>query len=276
MVQSSSGSTSGVVKDGGTPALHCPMLNSINYTDAIDPGSQDAKQNSLAVALLFQAIPEDQVMQVGNMAIAKEMWAALKTRHMGADRVREAALQTLTQELDNMRMKETETIDEYSNRLSGVASRSASLGEVVDEMKLVKKFLTSLPRRYIHIVASIEQTVNLKEVGYEEVVGRLKAYEKRIDNEELHADGRLMFGRFDSYNNRKGDNVRGRGRGSYGNRGRGRGRSGSQDRERVNNEAGSSSGITKPKKDRSKVQCYRCDQLGHFASACLDRKPPKQ
>ncbi|XP_076942472.1 uncharacterized protein LOC143612349 [Bidens hawaiensis] len=273
MVQSSSGSTSGAVKDGGTPALHCPMLNSINYTvwamkmraifnvygvwDAIDPGSQDAKQNSLAVALLFQAIPEDQVMQVRNMATDKELWAALKTRHMGTDRVREARLQTLTQELDNMRMKETETIDEYSNRLSGVASRSASLSEVVDETKLVKKFLTSLPRRYIHIVASIKQTVKLKEVGYEDVVGRLKAYDERIGNEELHEDGRLMFGRSDSYNNRKGDNVLGRG--SYGNRGRGRGRSGSQDQERVNNEAGSSSGTAKPKKDRSKVQCYRCD-----------------
>ncbi|XP_076889135.1 uncharacterized protein LOC143539816 [Bidens hawaiensis] len=230
MVQSSSGSISGVTKDGGTQALHCPMLNSINYIvwamkmraifnvhgvwDAIDYGSQDAKQNSLAVALLFQAILEDQVMQVGIMAAAKEMWAALKTRHMGVDRVREARLQTLTQELDNMRMKETETIDEYSNRLSGVASRSASLGEVVDETKLVKKFLTSLPRRYIHIVASIEQTVNLKDVGYEDVVGRLKAYEERIGNEELHAGERLMFGRSDSYNNRNSDNVRGRGRGS--------------------------------------------------------------
>ncbi|XP_076948641.1 uncharacterized protein LOC143620978 [Bidens hawaiensis] len=179
------------------------------------------------------------------MTTAKEMWAKLKTRHMGADRVREARLQTLTQELDNMRMKETENIDEYSNRLFGIASRSASL-------------------------------VNLKEVGYEDVVGRLKACEERIGNEELHADGRLMFGRSDSYNNRKGDNVWGRGRGSYGNRGRGRGRLGSQDRERANNEAGSSSGTFKPKKDRSNVQCYRCGQLGHFTSMCPDRKPPKQ
>ncbi|XP_076881489.1 uncharacterized protein LOC143529616 [Bidens hawaiensis] len=110
------------------------------------------------------------------MATAKEMWVALKIRHMGADRVRDARLQTLIQELDNLRMKETETNGEYSNMLSGIASRSASLGEIVDETKLVKKFLTSLPRRYIQF-ALIEQTVNLKEVGYEDVVGRMKAYE---------------------------------------------------------------------------------------------------
>ncbi|XP_076911995.1 uncharacterized protein LOC143570146 [Bidens hawaiensis] len=147
---------------------------------------------------------------------------------MGADVVREARLQTLTQELDNMKVNKTETIDEYSNRLSGIASRYASLGEVVYEMRLVKKFLTSLPRRS------------------------------------------------DSYDNRKGDNVRGRGRGSYGNRSRGCGRSGSQDRERVHNEAASSSRTIKLKKDWSKLQCYRWSQIGHFTSMCPDRKPPKQ
>ncbi|XP_076914899.1 uncharacterized protein LOC143574060 [Bidens hawaiensis] len=113
--------------------------------DAIGPGSQDVKHNSLAAAILFQDIPEDQVMQVRNMATAKEIWAELRTFHIGDDRVREARLQTLTQELDNMKLKEMETIDEYSNRLSGIASRSSSLGEVVDETKLVKTFLTSLP-----------------------------------------------------------------------------------------------------------------------------------
>lgn len=66
---------------------------------------------------------------------------------MGADRVREARLQTLADEFGRIKMKETDTIDEFSGKLAEISSKSASLGEVIDEPKLVKKFLISLPKK---------------------------------------------------------------------------------------------------------------------------------
>nr|GEY59719.1 hypothetical protein [Tanacetum cinerariifolium] len=44
--------------------------------------------------------------------------------------------------------------------------------------KLVKKFLTSLPRRFVHIIEALEQVLDLKTTVFEDVVGRLKAYKK--------------------------------------------------------------------------------------------------
>ncbi|GJX95601.1 uncharacterized mitochondrial protein-like protein [Tanacetum coccineum] len=63
------------------------------------------------------------------------------------------------------------TIDEYAAKLSGIASKSAMLGEVMSEHKLVKKFLTSLPRHFVHIVAVLEQVLDIKTTGFEDVVG---------------------------------------------------------------------------------------------------------
>ena len=43
----------------------------------------------------------------------------------------------------------------------------------------------SLPRnKYIHIVASLEQVLDLNTTSFEDIVGRLKAYEERIAEDE--------------------------------------------------------------------------------------------
>ncbi|XP_076926190.1 uncharacterized protein LOC143589253 [Bidens hawaiensis] len=185
------------------------------------------------------------------MRTAKEMWEALKTRHLGSERVKETKLQTLTSEFDGLKMKETGTIDEYAATLSSYSSKAATLGEIFSEEKMVKKFLTSLSRRFIHIVASLEQVLDLKTVGFDDVVGRLKAYEERIKEDNLQTESiqsRLMFTKSEPIS---------RGRGSYASRGRGRGRDDKKGK-----------GM---KRDLSHIKCYRCDEYGHFFSRCPDR-----
>ncbi|GJY94605.1 uncharacterized mitochondrial protein-like protein [Tanacetum coccineum] len=151
------------------------------------------------------------------------MWVAIKTFNLGADRVKEVRLQTLITEFENMKMLDNGTIDEYAAKLSGIASKSATLGEVMSEHKLVKKFLTSLPRRFIHIVATLEQVLDLKTTGFKDVVGCLKAYEERVKEEDKANDPQenFLYART-KYSNGNNDSSEGRGRGSY-SRGRGRG-----------------------------------------------------
>ncbi|KAJ0616869.1 hypothetical protein HanIR_Chr02g0095271 [Helianthus annuus] len=46
----------------------------------IDPGTIiDAHKDSIAIALLFQGLPEELVLQIGNNDSAKEMWEAVKS-----------------------------------------------------------------------------------------------------------------------------------------------------------------------------------------------------
>ncbi|XP_076940121.1 uncharacterized protein LOC143609178 [Bidens hawaiensis] len=215
-------------------------------------------------------------MQVGNLNSAKEIWNAIKTRNLGADRVKEARLQTLMNEFDAMRMKETETIDVFVAKLSCTASKAATLEEMIEETKMVKKFLSSLPRsKFIKIVASLEQTLDLKTVGFEDVVGRLKAYEERIREEDMHSgnQGKLMFQRSESSSSRYNDRESTRGgRGRGGGRERG-GRRSSKNRGHQENAMNWENREHKGKaQDLSKVQCYRCDEFGHFVHKCPNRK----
>lgn len=269
-------------KEEGSSSIRCPMLTATNYTvwairmknvlkihkvwEVVEEETLEGEKNDMAMGLLFQSIPEVLVLQVGELKSAKKVWEAIKTRHVGAERVKEARLQTLMSEFDRLKMSETDKIDDFGGKLAEIASKSAALGVSMEEPKLVKKFLSSLPRRkYIHIVASLEQVLDLNKTSFEDIMGRLKAYEERISEEEEPTDdqAKLMYSNDDSkesqatqyrdgYKDQRDYNRdnRSRGRGGRSNyRGRGRGRG----------------------RDTSRIMCYRCDKQGHYASDCPDR-----
>ena len=109
-------------------------------------------------------------------------------------------------------------------------------------------------------MAALEQVLDLKTTGFEDIVGRLKAYEERVTDQEESPDdqNKLMFANNEQSSNRDYNNeYRGRGRGGrspY--RGRGRGRY---------------YGNYTEVRDASKITCFRCDKVGHFVAQCPDR-----
>lgn len=50
----------------------------------IEEETDDDEKNNRALALLFQAIPEALILQVGEMDTTKKVWDAIKTKHVGA------------------------------------------------------------------------------------------------------------------------------------------------------------------------------------------------
>nr|GEU97365.1 hypothetical protein [Tanacetum cinerariifolium] len=277
--------------------------------DVVDPGSDDAKKNNIVKGLLFQSIPEDLVMQIGNLKNGKEMWEAIKTRNLGDDRVKEARLQTLITEFKNLKMLDNDSIDAYAAKLSGIAFKSATLGEVMSELKLVKENqekdkIGSKPgknRKRGESEKSQKQLQSVEEVKLKktrkegpemqshtsfmkerrDVVERLKAYEERVKEEDKANDPRdnFLYARIE-YSNGNDDSSGGRGRGSYSRgcgrgRGQGRGRGNSQNQGQrdssQNHEDNEQKRKQHEKRDLSYIQCYRCDQYGHFVSKCPER-----
>ena len=114
---------------GGAP--NWPMLTKTNYTawaikveaildaqglwEAVAPAADaevDARKNKTARAQLLQALPEDILMQVSTKKTAKEVWESLKTRFVGANRVKTARLATLKGDFDKLCMVDGDALDD--------------------------------------------------------------------------------------------------------------------------------------------------------------------
>ena len=127
----------------------------------------------------MQCLPDDLLMQVAAKKTGKEVWDSLKARFVGEESVKKARLQTLKGEFDALYMKEDESVDSYSGKLSRMAVRNGNLGGSLDDTTLVKKLFDTVPERFINVVAGIEQICNLSTLTFADAVGRLKTFEER-------------------------------------------------------------------------------------------------
>lgn len=127
-------------KDGSV-GLNYPMLTKSNYTawslkmkvymqahgiwEAVETtntkGTLEDKTDKMALAAIYQGIPEDILLSVADKTTAKE---AVKTMCLGADRVKKARIQTLKAEFEFLSMKDTELIDEFCMKLNGIVTNS--------------------------------------------------------------------------------------------------------------------------------------------------------
>ena len=289
---------------GGAP-FQCPMLTSTNYTtwaikmeaimdphglwESIEPQAGvdvDEKKNKSARAFIFQAVPEDVLLQVANKKKASEIWESLKLRYLGADRVQKARLHTLKSDFEALRMKEEDSIDDFAGRLSGMVSKYSSLGATLEDSVLVRKLLDSVPDKYLQLVASIEQYSDIDKMPFEEAIGRLKAYEDRLRLQKINttSEAGLLLSRTEGQASQKASggstSTGGRGRGSFqhdrGGRSGGRGRGSSRGRGSGRGRGGrgsfwtprDSSNSHQRFRDKKHIKCFNCDQYGHYALEC--------
>nr|GFA51716.1 zinc finger, CCHC-type [Tanacetum cinerariifolium] len=103
---------------------------------------------------------------------------------MREERVQQARLQTLKSDFEMLHMKEDETIDTLTTKLTTLVNKAASLGYTMKDEELIRKLLNAVPDRYLQIVASIEQYSDLDEMTltYEEKIKYKKG--KQVDNQE--------------------------------------------------------------------------------------------
>nr|GEV28857.1 ARF guanine-nucleotide exchange factor GNOM-like [Tanacetum cinerariifolium] len=178
--------------------LRSSTSSSERYGEAVEPtaGTEvDQKKNNTTVAMLYQALSENMILQIANLTSAKDIWDTLKVRHIGVDRVKEARLQTLESGFESLKMDANDSLDVYAGKISEIASQASSLGHTLDDKRLIRKLLGSVPEKFIQIVAAIEQFADLNTMPFQEAVGRLKASEERTKKQTKEEDmsSRLLF-----------------------------------------------------------------------------------
>jgi hypothetical protein len=157
------------------------MLQGRHLWDAINVGTGEFTDDRNALEALCKAVPPELQGVLTNKATTKEAWDALKTRHLSVDRVRKAKAQTLREEFDVITFKEGESVDDFSCRPTKITDQLAILGDVYEEETIVRTFLHALPECFHQIAVAIETLLDLEEVSLDELLGRLKATEERMD-----------------------------------------------------------------------------------------------
>ena len=99
------------------------------------------------MAMMYQGIPEDVLLPVGEKKMAKEVLDAIKTLCQGSDRVKKARVQTLKSELEVLAMKDNELVDDFYMRINGLVTHIRALGEEMGESYLAKKLLRAVPSK---------------------------------------------------------------------------------------------------------------------------------
>nr|GFB45963.1 zinc finger, CCHC-type [Tanacetum cinerariifolium] len=174
------------VRELGNVSLQCPKLTETNYTTwalmmetilkaygiwetivAKDGATTNEKKENTSKAIIFQTLPQDILMQVAQYSTAKEV-----------------RLQTLRSELETLRIKPNEKVSDFGGKLSSIMAKFKGLGETLEDKVLVRKLLNSAPKKFLPIVATIEQYQDLDEMSFKEAIGRLTAYEERIKSQD--------------------------------------------------------------------------------------------
>ncbi|XP_074369120.1 uncharacterized protein LOC141709733 [Apium graveolens] len=277
------------VKDGMI-GLSYPMLNRGNYTvwsikmkvylqaqgvwHAVEAEStmpDEEKTDKMAMAAIYQSIPEDILLSVAEKKTANETWVAVKTTCLGADKVKKARVQTLKAEFESLSMKETEVIEDFCMKLNSLVTNIRALGEEIQEAYIMKKLLRAVPGKFLQIASTIEQFGDLETMTVEETVGPLKAHEERLRGQSDTSGGQLLL-TAEEWSKKEIDETKllltreewlkrsgnGGTQGSTSSRGR-NGRD-----------------FTRGTCDKSKVRCFSCLGYGHYTAECKKIKRERE
>ncbi|XP_024195860.1 uncharacterized protein LOC112199025 [Rosa chinensis] len=200
---------------------------------------------------LYTALSKKEGKHIGTCKTAKKAWDLLQMTYEGNKRVR---AQKLTLEFENMFMREDESIDDFHSRLINVTNECESLGDPIDEHRIVKKFLRSLPASVLSKQTAIEEVQDLETYSLDELLGNLQTFEMKIKLVKKKKENDLEFTSKDFALLSKHYKKFLRAGNSF---------------QEVKNSLGSSS---RKNSFSRNPKCFECHGFGHLAIDCGNRK----
>ena len=110
---------------------------------------------------------------------ANEIWDFLKKEYEGNERVKGMQVLNLIREFEMQRMKESETIKDYSDRLLDIVNKVRLLGTDFSNSRIVQKILVTVPEKFEATISSIENSKDVSSITLAELLNALQAQEQR-------------------------------------------------------------------------------------------------
>ncbi|OMO51183.1 Integrase, catalytic core [Corchorus capsularis] len=110
----------------------------------------------------------------------KEAWDMLKAEFEGSNKVRRLQVTNLRRQFENLKMKDDETVRQYSERIMTIINKMRLLGSAdISQERIVMKLVDTLPAKYEAKLSSLEDTRDMSTVSLSEIVNALQAFEQR-------------------------------------------------------------------------------------------------
>ncbi|XP_016556441.2 uncharacterized protein LOC107855956 [Capsicum annuum] len=135
-------------------------------------------RKSKEMACLFTAISSNILTRIMSLQSAKEAWDYLKTEYEEDERIRGMQVMNLVREFKMQRMKESETIKEYSDRFLNLANRIRLLGSTSNDPGIVEKILVTVPEKFEATITALENTKDLSKITLAVLLSAFQAQEQ--------------------------------------------------------------------------------------------------
>ena len=119
---------------------------------------------------------------------AHQAWNLLALAYKETDRVKTVRLQTLRLQFESLKMKESETVDQFMTRVSGIVAQFQTYGEPLEQKIIVQKILRCLTKKFAMVVTAIEEAKDLSKFTLEELTGSLLPHEFAIHSRSIIID----------------------------------------------------------------------------------------
>ena len=101
----------------------------------------------------------------------------METTYEGTKKVKDTKLQMLTTQFEELEMSEDESFDSFYSKLNEVVVSKFNLGEKMEDSKIVRKILRSLPESFRAKVTTIEESMDLDDIKVQELIRSFQTYE---------------------------------------------------------------------------------------------------
>ena len=132
-------------------------------------------RKSKARATLFAAVSSEIFVRIMTLKSAFEVWNFLKKEYEGDERIKGMRILNLIREFELQKMKDSETVKEYSDRLLNIANNVRLLGSKFPDSRLVQKILVTVPERFEATISSLENSKDLSTISLAELLNSLQA-----------------------------------------------------------------------------------------------------
>ena len=88
----------------------------------------------------------------------------------------------LTTRFEEVKMSDDESFDPFCGRLNEIVIAKLNIGEKIEDTKVVRKILRSLPKSFRAKVTVMKESKDLDEVKIQEHIGSLQTYELRLSS----------------------------------------------------------------------------------------------